>query len=96
MKLQIAGCWLLGLVSVGWALLMSLACAMKTVPEMSWGEAATTAPLPIGTFLLASNVISQVRAGRTGSRSLIWWVLPVFLLGALALFIGAASYFGQP
>ena len=87
--------WLLAIVGVVWAWILSLASAMKTVPSMSIGAALMTLPIPLAALALAATVVADVRRG-TAPRPTLWVIVPAFALVALALLIGLGSYFGQP
>ena len=87
--------WLMAVTGVVWAWIISLAGAMKTVPSMSFGAALMTLPIPLAALALAATVAADARRGAV-PRATLWLIGPVFALVALAVFIGVASYFGQP
>ena len=88
--MMLALAWILALLGVAVAYVVSLAGAMKTVPELRWDEVLVAVPLPLIAAALALGYLMRRRPPR-------WIAATLALLTAgFALLLTAVSYFDQP
>ncbi|HLA64613.1 MAG TPA: hypothetical protein VK610_09320 [Rhodothermales bacterium] len=87
----IAGAWAMAITGLLWASLLSFAASMMTAPRQSLSGALFASPMPLLAIWLAVGVVRRARRGEVPGWTL-WAVLPVFLVAALALFVGWAIY----
>ena len=86
--------WLLAIAGVLVAYVISLAGAMRTVPELHRQEALVGIPLPIVAAVVAGWCLSTTPAGTTLRRRLS--AAAALGLAGLGLLLIAVSYFDQP
>lgn len=86
--------WLFAIAGVVVAYVISLAGAMRTVPELHWQEALFGIPLPIIAALIAGWTLSRTPAA-TATRPRVSAAAALALAG-LGLLLTAVSYFDQP
>jgi hypothetical protein len=87
--------WILAVVGALWAIMVCLAGGMKTVPEMSIGEALMAVPLPLVALGLAGWRLYQLVQVKAGTGAIIGNALPA-LLSVVTLLGVLACYLGQP
>ena len=86
--------WILALVGAIVAFIVSLAGAMKTVPQLNWQEAIVGIPLPLVAAAIAAWCLMRTPAeGR--NRPLVSAGIPL-VVAFLSLLLMAVSYFDQP
>ncbi len=86
--------WLLAVAGVLVAYVISLAGAMRTVPELHWQEALVGIPLPIVAAVIAGRILSSAPAHAALRRRLS--ADAALGLAGLGLLLIAVSYFDQP
>jgi hypothetical protein len=89
--------WVLAVVGVIVAYIISLAGAMSTVPQLHWQDALLGIPLPVSAGALAAwCLVRPIRRPQTASAP-PWIAAGIPLaLAFLALLFMAVSYFDQP
>jgi hypothetical protein len=94
---MLALAWILAIVGVIVAYIISLAGAMSTVPQLHWQDAVVGIPLPLSAGVLAAWCLVRPirRAQAASTRPWIAAGVP-FVLAVLALLFMAVSYFDQP
>jgi hypothetical protein len=93
---MLALAWILSVVGVIVAYVISLAGAMSTVPQLHWQDALIGIPLPLTAGTLAAwCLVRPARPPATATRPWLAAGLPL-ALACLALLFMAVSYFDQP
>ena len=86
--------WVLAVVGVMVAYIISLAGAMSTVPQLHWQDALLGVPLPVSAGALDAWCLVRPTRAQT-KRPWLAAGLPL-ALACLALLFMAVSYFDQP
>lgn len=93
---MLALAWVLSVVGVIVAYIISLAGAMSTVPQLHWQDALLGIPLPLTAGALAAWCLARPTGSQaTTTRPWLAAGLPL-ALACLALLFMAVSYFDQP
>ena len=89
--------WILALVGVILAYIISLAGAMRTVPQLYWREALIGVPLPLVAGALAAWCLFRPARPSQALTERPWISAGVpLVLALLTLLLMAVSYFEQP
>lgn len=87
--------WLVGVAGGLWALIVCFAAGMKSVPRLSYGEAASTFPLPL-LSILAGVLLLRTASAREQKRRYRLTLVPVLVISSLALGLVFLTWILQP